>query len=265
MPAKPLDRFLAGWRYRVATPHIPAGARLLDIGCAEGGLFTHLGGHIRLGVGIDPDAPEGVRVGAARLIRGRFPADLPASERGESFDAITALAVFEHIATADQSAFAAACRELLGPGGRLLLTIPARLVDPIVDLLIATRLVEGMRVHEHHGIVPEETPAIFGAAGFRLVLWQRFELGLNHLFVFERQEEMSEHATPMLTVPHAARGAGQNAEAVRRWIRSGKLRARKVGTQYVIEERDLEAVLPRHRRCAVATRGRALGICDRSH
>ena len=30
---------------------------------------------------------------------------------------------------------------------------------------------------------------------------------------------------------------------MRRWIREGKLRASKVGTQHVIEERDLEAVL----------------------
>ena len=47
----------------------------------------------------------------------------------------------------------------------------------------------------------------------------------------------------MLTVPEAARRVGRNPETVRRWIRSGALRARKVGTQHVIEERDLEAVV----------------------
>jgi len=47
----------------------------------------------------------------------------------------------------------------------------------------------------------------------------------------------------MLTVPEAARRAGRDPETVRRWIRSGKLRARKIGTQHVIEERDLEVVL----------------------
>jgi len=46
----------------------------------------------------------------------------------------------------------------------------------------------------------------------------------------------------MLTVPEAARRVGRNPETVRRWIRSGRLRARKVGTQHVIEERDLELV-----------------------
>lgn len=46
----------------------------------------------------------------------------------------------------------------------------------------------------------------------------------------------------MLTVPEVARRVGRDPETVRRWIRSGRLRARKIGTQHVIEERDLEAV-----------------------
>jgi excisionase family DNA binding protein len=46
----------------------------------------------------------------------------------------------------------------------------------------------------------------------------------------------------MLTVPEAARRVGRTPETVRRWIRSGRLRARKVGTQHVVEENDLEAV-----------------------
>ena len=47
----------------------------------------------------------------------------------------------------------------------------------------------------------------------------------------------------VLTVAEAARRAGRNPETVRRWIREGKLRASKVGTQHVIEEADLEQML----------------------
>jgi len=47
----------------------------------------------------------------------------------------------------------------------------------------------------------------------------------------------------MLTVPEAAHRVGRNPETIRRWIRSGRLRAHKVGTQHVIEESDLEATL----------------------
>jgi excisionase family DNA binding protein len=47
----------------------------------------------------------------------------------------------------------------------------------------------------------------------------------------------------MLTVPEAARRISRNPETVRRWIREGKLRSQKVGTQHLIDERDLDALL----------------------
>lgn len=46
----------------------------------------------------------------------------------------------------------------------------------------------------------------------------------------------------MLTVPQAARRTGKNPETIRRWIRSGRLRSSKVGTQHLIDEEDLEEV-----------------------
>ena len=49
----------------------------------------------------------------------------------------------------------------------------------------------------------------------------------------------------MLTVPEAARLVGRDPETIRRWIRNGRLRARKVGTQHVIDESDLETLLDR--------------------
>jgi excisionase family DNA binding protein len=46
----------------------------------------------------------------------------------------------------------------------------------------------------------------------------------------------------MLTVPEAAKRTGRNPETIRRWIRSGKLRSQKIGTQHLIDEQDLEAL-----------------------
>lgn len=46
-----------------------------------------------------------------------------------------------------------------------------------------------------------------------------------------------------LTVPEAARRIGKNPETVRRWIREGKLRSTKVGTQHVVDERDLASLV----------------------
>ena len=50
----------------------------------------------------------------------------------------------------------------------------------------------------------------------------------------------------MITVPEAARKAGRDPETIRRWIRTGRLRARKIGTQHVIEESDLAPLLEEH-------------------
>jgi excisionase family DNA binding protein len=46
-----------------------------------------------------------------------------------------------------------------------------------------------------------------------------------------------------LSVREAAQRAGRDPQTIRRWIRSGRLRARKVGTQRVIESEDLERLL----------------------
>jgi excisionase family DNA binding protein len=43
----------------------------------------------------------------------------------------------------------------------------------------------------------------------------------------------------MLTVPEAAARVGRDPETIRRWIRSGKLRSQKVGTQHLVAEADL--------------------------
>jgi excisionase family DNA binding protein len=47
----------------------------------------------------------------------------------------------------------------------------------------------------------------------------------------------------MITVPEAARRAGKDPETIRRWIRSGRLAARKIGTQHIIDEPDLDRLL----------------------
>ena len=181
---KAADRILQRRRIAAAAPWIPGGARVLDVGCADGALFAVLQGRIAGGVGIDPDAVASEHAGV-RIVRGRFPEDVP----DERFDAITMLAVIEHLPATSHPAVGAAAARRLATGGRLIVTVPEPAVDRIVELLQRLRLAEGMSLHEHHGFETAGTGAIFGPAGFRLLHHHRFQLGLNNLFVFERQAD----------------------------------------------------------------------------
>jgi len=46
----------------------------------------------------------------------------------------------------------------------------------------------------------------------------------------------------MLTVPEVAKRLRKNPETVRRWIREGKLPARKIGNQHFVEENEVAAL-----------------------
>lgn len=46
----------------------------------------------------------------------------------------------------------------------------------------------------------------------------------------------------MLTVAEAADRVGKNPETIRRWIRSGRLPARRVGHRHAIEDQDLRSI-----------------------
>jgi 2-polyprenyl-3-methyl-5-hydroxy-6-metoxy-1,4-benzoquinol methylase len=180
---KPLDRLLQRWRIQKARPWLPAGGRVLDVGCADGALFRQLGAQLGEGVGIDPELKEPVQHDGYRLLPGVFPDDLDGE--GE-FDTIVMSAVLEHVPPERRPALARACARHLRPGGHLVITAPAPLVDRILDALLFLRLIDGMALDEHHGFEPDDTPTVFAGEPLVLVEHRRFQLGLNHLFVFQR-------------------------------------------------------------------------------
>ncbi|MAE97111.1 MAG: hypothetical protein CL910_20880 [Deltaproteobacteria bacterium] len=178
---KSLDRILQGWRIAKAAPWVRAGDRLLDIGCYDRSLIDRVHERVASAVGIDV-LTEGADDEKVRIVQGSFPDDLAAPP--ESFDCITALAVFEHVE--DPRAFARACHRLLSPGGRTVLTVPHPAVDAILAGLIRLRVADGMAEEQHHGFDVTATPSFFELEGLSLRAATRFQLGLNRLFVFEK-------------------------------------------------------------------------------
>lgn len=178
-----LDRLIRDWRMRKALQQLPSGSRIVDIGTHDGSLFARAGAS---GVGIDPElaAPPGERAGIT-LVKGFFPSDLGELEHG-SFDAVTALAVVEHVPEEELPGWADKAADLVRPQGRMIITVPAPTVDHILHVLMRLRLVAGMEAHQHHGFVPDDLHGVFVAPRWRLARHRRFQLGLNHMFVFER-------------------------------------------------------------------------------
>ena len=180
---RPLDRLFQWWRIQRVQPYLPPRARVLDIGCGDGGLFRALGDRISGGLGLDSDLAAPVESGAYRLIRGTFPGGVPPGTA--PFDAITMMAVLEHVPLQEQPRVAAACHALLKPGGRLIITVPSPFVDHILHVLkFLPFLYEGHSLEQHYGYDVRRTPVVF--ASLRLMTARKFQLGLNNLFVFEK-------------------------------------------------------------------------------
>jgi hypothetical protein len=177
-----LDRCLQKWRIREARRELPAGARVLDIGTHDGALFCLTGAR---GLGIDPELVAVTSIPGVTLVKGSFPDDLPELP-DESFDAVTALAVIEHVPESELLVWAEAISRLMVPNGPLIITVPAPAVDTILHVLMRLNLVAGIAAHQHHGFQLDTLDDIFTAPLWRRAKHRTFQLGLNHLYVFER-------------------------------------------------------------------------------
>jgi SAM-dependent methyltransferase len=178
-----VDRILQSWRIRKARPFIKPGARVLDIGSADGELFAQVKWIAKDSLGIDPTLKATTRIHGVRLVAGFFPKDMPAVA---PFDAITMLAVLEHFPADAYPDLTSGCARFLKPGGHLIITVPSPVVDHVLKVLKALRLIHGMSLEEHHGFEVNQTTGIFPEPEFRLVVRRKFQLGMNNLFVFRR-------------------------------------------------------------------------------
>jgi len=104
----------------------------------------------------------------------------------QRMDVITLPAVLEHISPRNQPEFARHCAGFLKQGGLLIVTVPSAAVDHIVSCLTRLRILDGMSLDEHYGYDPAATPKLFVSNGFSPVTSEKFQFGLNNLYVFQR-------------------------------------------------------------------------------
>lgn len=180
-----LDNYLQKRRFAEANKYIVPGTRLLDIGCNNGEFFLFLKKKSITGIGVDSELkvflesmPEGVL-----LIKDHFPTEKITEDK---FDYISLLAVLEHIHDKDHADFLFDCYNYLSDYGKVIITVPSPWVDYIIKVLKFLRIIDGMNVEQHHCFRPKYIVPLLREAGFKQVLHKKFELGLNHLFVYQK-------------------------------------------------------------------------------
>jgi len=188
---KALDRALRRYRTRVALRELPSSPRaVFDIGCDDGYLLASIGDDHTRRDGCDPVvSPSAERIGDT-VLKGFFPEvvieSAPFYEPGD-YDALTALAVFEHFEAEHFHQASPVLAEMLSDSGRLVATVPHPFVDTILHVLMFLRVIDGQEAHQHHGFDPRTLADHL--PDLRLVKRRRFQLGLNYLFVFERRSK----------------------------------------------------------------------------
>jgi hypothetical protein len=188
---KKLDIYLQNMRFKKAKQWIRKGESVLDIGADDGIMFEKFRGYISRGTGIEPVLETPIIRDTYKMWPGYFPDAVPA---GETFDAITMLAVLEHIPLDVQQQLGVNCAKFLNPGGRVIITVPSPQVDMILDVLGTLKLIDGMQLHEHYGFKPEHTLEVFNVPGLTLLHRSTFQFGLNNLFVFEKSAQVNANA-----------------------------------------------------------------------
>ncbi|MGN6551912.1 MAG: class I SAM-dependent methyltransferase [Pararhizobium sp.] len=150
-----------GWLDRFAAL-LPAGGRILDIGCGTGEpIARHLASRGFRIVGVD-SAPEMVALFRAHLPAATaHVADMRQLDLGDTFDGLIAWDSFFHLAPDDQRAMIPTFRNHAAPGAALMFTS-----GPAHGKAIGT--LEGEPLY-HASLDPEEYRALLGGCGFDVV------------------------------------------------------------------------------------------------
>ena len=180
-----LDRFFRRRRARALARVVAPGSRVLDVGCGlENWLVRSSSGWSPDSLGIDPDLDDRYLDHRGR----RADVEQIGAEESGRFDAVTSLAVIEHLPTHSVGDHLSAIASTMRPGGMLVLTTPTRRARPVLEFL-AYRLhvisAHEIRDHQHY-YDRTELVELVGAHGFEAVEHSTFQVGLNQRVVARR-------------------------------------------------------------------------------
>ncbi|OEO28613.1 hypothetical protein VW23_004005 [Devosia insulae DS-56] len=171
-----LSPLLRRARVQAAKPFLVGS--VLDFGCGGGNLAAFVS--TDLYVGFDRDR---VALGSAA---GTYPAHtFTSSLPTGAFDTVVALAVIEHMQ--DPGAAVAQWRDLLTPGGRIVLTTPRRALRHVHEIGAAVGLFSKEAADEHEVMFERDgLTQLAQEAGMIVARYERFLFGVNQLVVMAR-------------------------------------------------------------------------------
>jgi SAM-dependent methyltransferase len=181
-----LEPMLADLRAHRANKLIPSTlrtGRILDIGC---GTYPYFLAHTSFAEKFAIDQLPLPQQTASELKIESFTLDLEIEPRlpfeGDYFDAVTLLAVVEHLDPALMAKLFKEVYRVLKPGGMVILTTPAAWSDGLLKFMARINLVSAEEIHEHaYAYTLPLLGWYFGQAGFEMtkVKFGYFEFLLN--------------------------------------------------------------------------------------
>ena len=178
-----MEGFLARQRARKADSLLPdelRGGHLVDVGCGSHPLFL-LSARFARKTGLDQLATDGP-TGDVALLRFDAEAGMPLPFPDHSLDAVTLLAVAEHLRPETLARLLADVRRALAPAGMLVLTTPASWTGPVLAALSAIGALSREEIGEHKRLYRRrEIVELLVRAGFARdrVESGSFECGVN--------------------------------------------------------------------------------------
>jgi SAM-dependent methyltransferase len=181
-----LEPLLADLRAQRANKLIPSSlrtGRILDIGC---GSYPYFLAHTSFAEKFAIDQIPLSQQTAAKLRIESFTLDLEVKPRlpfeDKFFEAVTLLAVVEHLDPAHMAALFKEIYRVLKPNGQVILTTPAAWSDGLLKVMARINLVSAEEIHEH--VYAYTLPLLgwyFGQAGFEMTKTKfgYFEFMLN--------------------------------------------------------------------------------------
>ena len=157
---------------------------LLDVGCGRDCLLLKtVEPFIGRGVGIDfkVRAWENAKI---KTLRMTMTDSLPFE--AESFDVVTILAVLEHLS--DPLAMMKETERILRGGGRLVLTVPSKIAQPVLQFLCyRLKLVSEPEMRDHKQYYDHrELIKLFSQTGMVIEFHQYFEMGMNNFCIVRK-------------------------------------------------------------------------------